>query len=252
MSNEEIVARIQGGESLYCELWEQVEKFVAMQAGKISRQNQDYTAADYDDYYQSGFLAMVEAVESYSPDEGAVFLTWFGYYLQSAFAEVGGYRRAKDKASPLRYAKSLDAPINDTDGLTLADSIAAPGNDYEDVEDRVFNEQLHDALESSMSKLPEQQRDTLRQRFYEDKTLREVGEQIGISIEAVRLIENKALRRMRSPQIRRKLDPFIEQVSSYYRHVGINRFNTTHTSAVEETVLWRESLMNLNVAEIAT
>ena len=236
MSNEELVSRIQKGESLEQELWEQVEKFVAMKAGRIARQNSDYAAADYDDYYQSGYLAMLEAVQTYQPEKESSFIGWFNFYLQRAFASVGGYRSEKDKASPLKYAASLDAPLPDNEDLTLLEAVPSPRDDYEAVEDKVFNEQLHNALEEALTKLDEKLAGVLRGKYFEGKSQGEIGEAIGCSYQYAASLEHIALRRMRAPHIKRNLEPFV----SFYGHVSVKRFNTTHTSVVEEIVLLRE------------
>ncbi|MDL2300607.1 sigma-70 family RNA polymerase sigma factor [Clostridiaceae bacterium OttesenSCG-928-D20] len=230
MSNEEIVHRIQQGEELYHELWERLEKFVAMKAGQVYRQNTDYSAADFEDYYQSGYLAMVKAAESYEPDKGATFIYWLDFYLRQAFASVGGFRSLKDKASPLRYAMSIDAAIEGTDGVELIDSIPAPGNDMEDVEERIFQAQLHDELETAIATLPEEEQVAIRGRFYEGRSLKEAGRQE----------VHKALIKLRKPKIRKRLVPYIDQITCFYRPSGVSRFKSTHTSSVEEIVFWRD------------
>lgn len=66
MTNEELCALIQAGErDRLGELWEQVEKFVSMMAGRRARQIGGFGGVTAEDLYQSGFLAVVAAVDSY-------------------------------------------------------------------------------------------------------------------------------------------------------------------------------------------
>lgn len=74
MTNEELAAKIQQGErELIPELWNQVEKFVSQQAGICARKLEGFGGATEEDMYQSGFLALVDAVDSFNPKEGMSF-----------------------------------------------------------------------------------------------------------------------------------------------------------------------------------
>lgn len=110
------------------------------------------------------------------------------------------------------------------------------------VEFQLWREQLHTALDEAMSSLPEADRDTLRRRFYLGQTLAEAAQETGTSPEDIRKHEASGLRALRHPRLSRSLRAFIEENTPYYLHVGASRFNTTHTSAVEEIVMRREKL----------
>lgn len=93
ITNEELVIAIQAGENRMGELWEQVERLVKWKAKRIMTALElkgSPCGVEFDDLYQSGYPALVEAVETYDPAAGA-FSTWFMYYLQKAFAVVTGY-----------------------------------------------------------------------------------------------------------------------------------------------------------------
>ena len=75
MTNEELAVMIQGGQAdLVPTLWEQVERFVAKQAHRWFLNNR--RRVEFDDLYQSGFLAMMEAVRTFDPEGGSSFLSW--------------------------------------------------------------------------------------------------------------------------------------------------------------------------------
>ena len=68
MSNEELVALIQAGErDKLLELWTQVDRFVLWRAGKwlASPSLKGKGGVELDDLYQSGYLALLEAVDSF-------------------------------------------------------------------------------------------------------------------------------------------------------------------------------------------
>lgn len=74
------------------------------------------------------------------------------------------------------------------------------------IEDRERSE----CLRNAMSSLQDRERLVLERRFLGDKTLREIGIELGVSPERVRQIESKALRKLRHPSRLRHLEGFIE------------------------------------------
>ena len=75
MSNEELALAIrQGDQGRTLELWEQVNGLVKRKALQIMTALQlsgNPRGVEFDDLYQTGYLAMVAAVETYSPERGA-------------------------------------------------------------------------------------------------------------------------------------------------------------------------------------
>lgn len=97
--------------------------------------------------------------------------------------------------------------------------------------------ELRAALDRALNSLPEGQGDPLRRRYFMGETLDAIATSEGTSRENVRQREAKALRSLRHPKYSRSLGEFL---TPYYLHVGVNRFNTTRTSAVEEIAMRRE------------
>ena len=233
MSNDELVAAIQAGERDKLEdLWAQVERFVRRQAYRRATDG----AVDHEDLYQSGFLALVKAAESYDPGRGMSFLGWLDYHLTTAFNEAQNYLSDRQRHDPMHRADSLDRPLGeDADSDTLGDITADPDGSQglEEAEDRLWREELHTALERALEGLPEAEGDALRRRYFTGQTLAQAARETGVSIERVRQRENHGLRALRHPKVSRPLREFI---TPYYLHVGVSRFNTTGMSAVEEIV----------------
>lgn len=139
-------------------------------------------------------------------------------------------------------AKSLDTPLMDGEDMTLADTLALPTDDHEATEEKIYREQLRDKLNVALDTLPEDQADTIQRRYFHNQTLKQIGEQSGITPSVVRQRESIGLRKLRHPKISKELRDFVEERTPYYMSVGVGRFQNTHTSAVEEIVLLRERL----------
>lgn len=243
MTNEELVALIQGGErDRLPELWGQVERFVADQARKRLVLSGGMGGVEFGDLYNAGYIALAAAVDSYDPLAGKAFVGWLALALKTAFAEAGGYRSQKQALDPLHQSGSLDVPIGeDEGGDTLGDFQTDPqaAQAFENVEQKVYREQLHTAMEEALESLPARQRDTLRSRFYQAHTLEEIAAAEGATKETVRQWQMKGLRALRQ---HRELQQFVEERTPYYLHVGVAEFQRTGESAVERIVIRRERL----------
>lgn len=139
MTNEELAAKVQQGNTeLIPLLWEQVNRFIDMQAGKYLDSFPEHYRALRGDMVNEAYLHFLTAIEKYDPERGA-FLTCLGWYIRSAFEAVAyNGRGGRQKNDPLNQAVSLDTPIDDTEDLTLTDTLIddtaeAPYRDLEDL-----------------------------------------------------------------------------------------------------------------------
>ena len=136
---------------------------------------------------------------------------------------------------------SLDSPFGSADGdAVLGDFIKADGSLEDDALDREWSEQLEKVLWQQVNELPERQAAVIRMRYQEGLTLKETGEKIGITMEAVRQWQKKALRELRKPSRSRQLRPFLYDDAIYgqaIKGVGVGSFNSTWTSSTERAAL---------------
>ena len=240
MSNEELVAEIQTGEDRMGELWEQVDGLVKWKAKQVIAALCGRCGVDFDDLYQSGYPALVAAVESYEPERGS-FSTWFLYHLKNAFSEATGYRTKSGRNKPLNNSISLDTPLSDdSDSDTMMEVVADPNGQRptQSVEEAIFHQQLRDALEASLSAIPEQSAEILRLRYYHGLTLAEVGDIRGTSLERIRQMESKALRQIRKPSIACHLRPFYD--FDFYCGTGLGAYQHTGMSVQERYLMIEE------------
>ena len=239
MSNEELVAAIQNGETRMGELWEQVQGLVKWKARRI------FTAlelrgtscgCEFDDLVQCGYPAMVAAVETYTPESGS-FSTWFMYYLQKEFAEITGYRTKRGRCEPLNEAYSLDKPLTDEpDSAVFGDLMAAAT--MESVEEREYQRQLKHAIDRALSELPADVADVLRLRNYDRLTLDEVAARWQLSRERIRQMEYKGIRKLREPKIACILRPFMD--FDFYSSTGLTAYQQSGMSVQERYVAMEE------------
>lgn len=228
MSNEELVVKIQAGSvELMEQLWEQVERLVKWKAKRIMTvlEGCPGRGVEYGDLCQSGYLAMVSAVNTYDPAAGGAFSTWFMYHLQHAFAEATGYHTKKSRQEPLNNFISLDTHLtDDADSDALMDVIADPSGQKEmlSVEETLYQKQLHDSLEAVLASIPPQYSEVLIQRYYQGLNLAEVGENLGTSYERTRQIEMRAIRELRRPRYADRLLPFYD--FDFYAGTGLGAF----------------------------
>ena len=93
---------------------------------------------------------------------------------------------------------SLESPMDDEGRIVLKDSLACDGNEPFV---QFFNRSLEDSLEETLANLSERERLILRFRFgldgAERKTLRELGQELGVTRERVRQIQERALDKLR-------------------------------------------------------
>lgn len=244
MSNEELVAEIQAGaEERMGELWEQVKGLVAWKARHVLTGLENWgdpRGVELDDLLQSGYLALVKAVESYEQTEGA-FSTWLLLHLKTAFAETTGHRTEKSKKEPLNQAFSLDRPLGDeADGASFVDLVPDPAATatLDSIEEKLWRDQLHEAMEGVLVELPEEQSAVLRCRYYEGQTLAAAAEKLETTADEVRKLEKIGLKELRHPRLAKRIRPFYD--FDYYGGAGLGAFKSSGMSIQERYLIRME------------
>lgn len=137
---------------------------------------------------------------------------------------------------------SIDAPINglENDDVTVGDTVADPGDSYSEILDSITGQQLKDILWDIVEDLPGKEPAVIKMRYQENLTYKETAARTGITTEAARQWELKALREMRRPSRARQLRPFYDPSYIYSRALhgnGAAGFNRTWISSTERVAL---------------
>lgn len=127
-----------------------------------------------DDVFQDTFLKVIKTLKSNSYNEEGKFLPWV---MRIAHNLVIDHFRKTKKMPMLRETEefSIFSIFNDN-SITI--------------EGQLINEQIDLDLKKLINQLPEDQKQVLTMRFYNDMSFKEISEQTGVSI-------NTALGRMR-------------------------------------------------------
>jgi len=106
---------------------------------------------------------------------------------------------------------SLEKPVGDEEDSLLGDFIASDQPAPYDVASKQL---LKENIEEVLVGLPSREAKVLKMRFglggYRPMTLEEVGREFGVTRERIRQIEGKALRKLKHPSRRKKLQDYLE------------------------------------------
>lgn len=241
MTNEEMAVEIKAGRMGYGELWAGVQRFVRQQAVIFFYRCEGrciHCGVELEDLMQCGFLALCDAVKAFDPARGYKLLAWMKYPLKCRFNEACNLRTTRQ--DPLNDCTSLDNPLDDETDDTIGDTVPdeRAADEFTSTEDRLFNDQLHNALEISMHDLSERQADVIRRRYWNRDSLDAIADNLKVSRETVRQTERTALRNLRKPSCERLLRSFIDEMRSGYawRSTGFHAWKNTRASCVERAV----------------
>ena len=111
-----------------------------------------------------------------------------------------------------RSTLSMDASGKDDDGPGLVEALG-----YEDPEGlydvSMEDVTLEEGLGEALDRLSDRERFVVERRYglgsFQEQTLSEVASQMGVSLERVRQIQMRALGKLRTPTLRKAIDPFL-------------------------------------------
>ncbi len=128
-----------------------------------------------DDIFQETVIKAVRVIDDGRYVDNGKFLSWV---LRIAHNQVIDY---------FRHARG-EGKINESDaGFDILGTMRFAGDS---IEDRLVHEQIHEDLRRIINRLPEEQREVVIMRYFDDMSFKEIAEESGVSI-------NTALGRMR-------------------------------------------------------
>ncbi|MBM3988560.1 MAG: sigma-70 family RNA polymerase sigma factor [Planctomycetes bacterium] len=109
--------------------------------------------------------------------------------------------------------RSLDATYDDDGGGRLRDFLSAPESEEGPYNSALEEHTLAGSIEDALAALSERERFVIERRFGINQprefTLAEVAHELKVSLERVRQIQVRALGKLRTPNLRRVIDPFL-------------------------------------------
>lgn len=256
MTNEELAIHIADGKTnLIGELYQQNRGLLYKHAYRFYVLHSDRcmsAGVTLDDMMNECYFAVYTAAKSYAKGKREYkFTSYLKYATLQYFQQMAGTRTERQRKEPLNYCKSLDAPIEGTDGLTFADTV-------EDTDAAEKAEQLIDNLAYS-EVFPEVKRilaDNPRQyeiiysMYHDNISQRDLARSYDLSDNAIRQQKEKALRELRKSSKSKYLHSLYEDIiCSSYDKGGFNAFKNTHTSSVEWAVIKADETLQKMIDE---
>lgn len=195
-------------------------------------------ANDIDDLMQAGIIGVWDAAKTFKPESGKTWASWAAYYIRREMRNALGIattRRRADLGAISLYQHIGDDP----DGLTIEDTI--PDNSLPESDAGVLDWDLRKQVHDAVDRLKNQrQRNAIMSQYFSGKSQAEIGEAFGITAQRVSMIVREGRRKLRQDRRLQEIAE-LELRMPYYHKVGVTRFNTTQTSAVEYAAIWREA-----------
>lgn len=192
-------------------------------------------AIDTDDLLQAGRIAICKAQQTYDPEGGASFCNYVYDRIRGAMRLTAGIN-PNTGAAP-EQMEYLDAPITDDSGneTSMIDLIPDPNADTEAaVLDPIERSETQQEVRAAVDRLKsDAQREAVSKFWLEGKSKNAAADEMNMDEDSFKKIERTA-----RSTLRRDWQLKEYAISVLYFHVGVNRFNTTWTSATEQAALW--------------
>jgi len=192
VTNEQLADYIKqgGSDELLPLLWERCRKLLYMRSDKYYSRFKslcDNSGVTSLDIKQACYSAFLKAIEGYKPERDTPFISYLKYPFKNVIRELIGGK------NPLNDSISLNAPVGEEDETELLDLLPDNSNPYEQAEQADINRVLHEAVNT----LADNHRQVIQQRYYDNRTLKDIAEEKGVTPERIRQLESKALRELR-------------------------------------------------------
>lgn len=237
MQNELAIKAKQGDKAAQLQLWESVYLLIfrmCLLCYHGMRERADLSGVTSDDFRQISYFAFLDAVKGYDPERDFAFTAYLKYPLKNHIHSLLGVRSSRRDA--LNHCSSLNELLSedDPDSGERIDLVPDLTDQYEPAELRVYREQLHEDLERCLSTLGEREQQVIRSHYCNGKTLKEIGQETGVSFQRVREIERHGFSRMRKDK---RLQIYRNEIleTSAYSGTGLSSFRHSGASSVERT-----------------
>lgn len=248
-TNEELVRSIRAGErNAVDQLWVQCYGFIRMQAIRWAKAWNNQARCDTDDFTQSGYIALCEAVKGFSPEKGN-FIVYLSLCLKTEFQRVAGCRTAAQRNEPLNNAISLDAPAKTDDEIesTVGDLIPVEEQGYSDIEHDMNHSAMAAAIDEALQSITPAQRKAIEAHFFDCRTYAYIGSMMQVSSSYIGEIVQKGMKSLRTGKHAPTLSEMLWGDRDFYRHTGFSSWRETGCSVQEWNCIWKEREIKRNM-----
>lgn len=179
---------------------------------------------EYEELYQEGFIALLNAVERFEPNKGFNFSTYAIKYIKSASRKILNYNTFDSLDEPLKTKKE--------DARTRLDLIKDTKIDIErDTISKEFNNNLKKILTYEEMKV-------IKNYYLYDKTFKEISELLGITYNQVIGLRSKAERKIYNSKYFKdyQTEAVYYDETTYLKAYDYSRPTYSKTNKVKETV----------------
>ena len=232
MTNEQLATFISAdkdeNKSLIPVLWEQVNKLLYAMANEFYRRHSDSCirhGVELSDLRQGCYSVFIGALDAYKPDSDTKFTSYFKYQFQIMTAELLNIKTKQGQQEPLNNCTSLDKEIDMHDGSTATIADVIPDEESTDFVDNIIEtisrETESKIIHAAINQLPERQQKIINAHYFQGLTLKQISENLNISVERVRQLESYALRELRQSKQLRML---YTEYQNHAKWISVSRF----------------------------
>ena len=134
----------------------------------------------------------------------------------------------------MKGVSSLDSPISDDNSLTLSDTLQADFSLENDTIDKIYHEHSKIELWGIVERYTDtRENQIIREYFINEKTMSQIARESGVSLDRIRQIKEKGLRKLRRGKAWRELLKKFDIVESRLYRGGMENYKEHGTSIVE-------------------
>lgn len=245
-TNEELAIFIKNGKTEYIpQLWENIYRILYKLGNAYYLRFYERcisSGVTLEDIHQECFFVMLDMIKAYLPESEYKFLSYANYQLRKRMRHVLHYG-GNFAENPLNVCKSLSESVTglEDEEITLQDILSDEAAElaYSDIDELVYQTQLHNVLDSEINAvLTDTEKRLIEQRYFQKSTYSEIGRAENITTMAVIEREKRALKKLkRHNYVTKQLDRFRDEIISTqaYRKTGLNSFKNNLASSVELT-----------------
>lgn len=197
MTNEQLAEFIQSGDSdeLIPVLWEKIKSLVYMKCDSIYSSKPDYfkqCGVEVWDMKQACYSAYLAAVKYYKPESGYKFTTFLVKPMQTAISELTDCKTSKKNV--LNESLSLNQTITSEDGEETSYIDLVPDQQSNEFIDNLEQEAEAMTIWDAVNSLEEKYSSVIIAYFRDNRTFKEIAQDMNVSFQRVRDINQYALR----------------------------------------------------------